>query len=263
MINAVLGAIFGDIVGSPYEVNNTKDYNFKLFSHRSRYTDDTVLTIATADWLNNGGMLQSYYDVYGHRYYNNACGFGKGFTKWLELDEKVPYESDGNGSAMRVSPVGCFCDTVDDAVELAQKTAICTHNSPDGIEGAKFVAAAIVMIKQGMSKDEIREKLSAMFSYDLSMGYDEVKPEYGWKYGATNRGTVPYAFICFYESADFIDAIRKAVSLGGDSDTIGAICGSMAGAFYGIPDKYMKEVYSRIPKEFIEVISRFALTVKK
>lgn len=256
-LNAIFGAIFGDIVGSPYEVNNTKEYNFRLLSHRSGYTDDSILTIATADWLVNGGCVASYYDVYGNKYKGGVGGYGKGFNAWLEKTEKEPYGAESNGSAMRVSPVGCFYKTLEETLEVAKTTAACTHNGDGGIEGAQFVAAAIFLIRQGMTKEDVKEQLSKMFSYDLNMKYDEVKKDYGWSYGVSNKGTVPYAFIAFFESNSFEDAIRKAVSLGGDSDTIGAICGSMAGAYYGIPDKFIKEVYNRVPKEFIDVLSQF------
>jgi len=261
MINAILGAIFGDIVGSPYEVNNTKDYNFRLLSHKSGYTDDTVLTIATADWLINGGCIASYYDVYGNRY--KGAGYSSNFSNWLNKSEKEPYGAETDGSAMRVSPVGCFYNTLEETIDAAVITASCTHNGEDGIKGAKFVAEAIFLIREGRTKEELKEALSIIFpSYDLNKKYDEVKKDYGWNYGTENKNVVPYAFIAFFESTDFEDAIRKAVSLGGDSDTLGAICGSMAGAYYGIPDKFIKEIYKRIPKEFIDILSQFIKTNK-
>lgn len=257
-LNAIFGAILGDIVGSVYEAHNTKDYNFKWLGWSSHYTDDSILTIATADWIAHGGAVSSYYDTYGNKY---PAGYGKGFRAWLATTEKKPYCSSGDGSAMRISPVGCYGKTLEEVLELAKTSASCTHNDTDGIEGAQFVAAAIFLIRQGLSKEEIKEKLSSMFTYDLNLNYDEVKKDYGWKYGATCKGTVPYAFVAFFESTDLEDAIRKAVSLGGDSDTIGAICGSMAGAFYGVADKHIDMIYKKLPKEFIDVINQFAQKV--
>jgi len=259
MNNVIFGTIFGDIVGSVYETNNTKDYNFRLLSYKSTFTDDTILTVATADWLTNGGCISSYYDVYGNQY--KERGFGKGFTEWLNKPTKEPYSSNGNGSAMRVSPVGCYASSIEEAMELAEITASCSHNGTDGIEGAKFVAAAIFMLSHGASKEEAKGRLKGFFGYNIDLKYDDVKKDYGWKYGATNGGTVPYAFIAFFESTSFEDAIRKAVSLGGDSDTIGAICGGMAGAYYGFPEKFTDEVAKKLPLSFLLTINAFNLTL--
>lgn len=261
MNNVIFGTIFGDIVGSVYETNNTKDYNFRLLSFKSTFTDDTILTIATADWLANGGCISSYYDVYGNQF--KERGFGKGFTEWLNKPIKEPYSSNGNGSAMRVSPVGCYASSIEEAMELAEITASCSHNGTDGIEGAKFVAAAIFLLSHGAKKEDTKEKLKELFSYNLDIKYDDVQKEYGWQYGATNQGTVPYAFIAFFESTNFEDAIRKAVSLGGDSDTIAAICGGMAGAYYGVPNKFENEVVKQLPLSFILAINNFNLVVDK
>ena len=233
--------------------------HLKILKNMS-YTDDTMLTLGVAKWLmedkqHSKDTLIDIIKDFGSR--DKQPTFSKEFKKWVKSDSREPYASGEDGCAMRVSPIGCYAQTIEDVLGLAETSALCTHNTQDGIEGAKFVAAAIFWIRKGCSKEQVKENLAAMTSYNIDLKYDEIKDDYGWKYGATCKGTVPYAFIAFYESNSFEDAIRRAVSLGGDSDTIAAICGGMAAAYYGIPQKYVDFVCKKLPKEFLDVINQF------
>lgn len=226
----MLGAIVGDIIGSVYEFIGVKDYNFKLLPQGSRLTDDSVMTIAVAYWLN-------YYGEIGHtreqliecmqkigRKYPYA-GYGSSFNCWLRSENPQPYNSWGNGAAMRVSPVGLFAETLDEALALAKISAEVSHNHPEGIAGAQSVAAAVWMAKNGYTKENIRQYIQTQFNYDLTRTVDEIRPTYQWDVSC--QGSVPESIICFLEGKDFIDVIRKAVSLGGDADTMACIAGSI------------------------------------
>lgn len=229
------GAIIGDIVGSVYEFNNIKTKKFPLFSERSIYTDDSIMTIAVAKSLMESRDNQSSFKKtliknmreYGRKYPH--AGYGGMFAQWLASDNPVPYNSFGNGSAMRVSPCGLIAVTLQEALDLARASAEVTHNHPEGIKGAQATAAAIFLAKTGKSKDEIKEYIEGNF-YKLSATIDEIRPEY--HFNETCQNTVPQAILAFLESDDYEDAIRNAVSLGGDSDTLAAITGSIAWAFY-------------------------------
>lgn len=251
----LLGAIAGDVIGSFYEFCPTKALDFPLFVDRqSKFTDDTVMTVVNADWLLTGDELQGIMLDYGNRY--PFAGYGGSFFKWLMLDNPQPYNSWGNGSAMRVSSVGWAFDTLEDTLEMAKKSAEVTHNHPEGIKGAQATAACIYLARTGKSKQEIKEYVETTFGYDLHRTCDEIRPHY--EFDMSCQKTVPESIIAFLESTDYENAIRLAVSLGGDADTMGAITGGIAEAYYKeIPASIQEEVLKRLPEEFIEVMQQF------
>ena len=250
----LIGAIAGDIIGSVYEFNPNKSVNFPLFTEYSRFTDDTVMTVANADWLLTNDSLLGIMQEYGNRY--RAAGYGFMFGEWLTSDNPRPYNSYGNGSAMRVSPVGWAFDTLEETLEKAKESAAITHNHPEGIKGAQAVAACIYLARTGESKEEIKAYIETTFGYDLSKTCEEIRPTYS--FSGSCQGTVPASIIAFLDSTDFEHAIRLAISLGGDADTMGAITGSIAEAYYQeIPEVIKKEVIKRLPEEFINVMERF------
>ena len=253
-INFLCGAVAGDIIGSIYEWNATKKTDFYLFTPFSKYTDDTVMTVANADWLNTGDSLLGIMQDYGNRFPH--AGYGGMFRSWLREDDPKPYNSFGNGSAMRVSPVGWVFNTLEETLEAAKTSAEITHNHPEGIKGAQATAACIFMARTGKSKEEIKEYIELTFGYDLSRTCDEIRPNY--KFDVTCQGSVPESIIAFLESTDFENALRLAISLGGDADTMGAITGGIAEAYYGdVPVHIRKEVLKRLPNDFIEVLQKF------
>jgi len=226
--NYILGAIAGDIIGSSYECNNVKSLDFELFTNDTFFTDDSVLTTAT--------MFAILHHVDYTQVYQNFCrryphrGYGDNFKKWVYAKNPKPYNSFGNGSAMRVSPIGWYCDNIDDVLTEAKKSAEVTHNHPDGIKGAQASAVAIFLARTGKGKNEIKQFIADSFGYDLNRTIDEIRPTY--EFNESCQGTVPEAIIAFLESNDFENAVRLAVSIGGDSDTIAAITGGIAEAFY-------------------------------
>ncbi len=225
----MLGAIAGDIIGSSHEFAGLKTKDFPLFSRYSRFTDDTVLTIAVADKLLYGGeyhrLLKSYYRNYP------KAGYGGKFAQWGASEDIEPYHSWGNGSAMRVSPVGYAFDDLDSVLFAAKQSAEATHNHPEGIKGAQAIAVAIFLARTGKSKLEIHDYIRDTFSYDLDRTLDNIRPEYTFEVSC--QGSVPEAIIAFLESTDYEDAIRNAISLGGDSDTLACMAGGISEAFYG------------------------------
>ena len=248
------GAIAGDIIGSIYEFRPFKNTDFSLFSDSSEFTDDTVMTIANADWLLSGDSLLGIMQDWGNRY--PTAGYGGMFLEWLQTYDPQPYNSFGNGSAMRVSPVGWAFDTLEETLEAAKQSAEITHNHLEGIKGAQATAACIFLARTGKSKQEIKEYIESTFCYNLSCTCDEIRPNYC--FDVTCQGSVPESIIAFLDSTDFENAIRLAVSLGGDADTMGAITGGIAEAFYGgVPEHIRKEVLKRLPKEFINVMQGF------
>lgn len=274
----MLGAIIGDTVGSVYEFHNTKDYNFTMFNSRSCYTDDSVMTMAVAHWLlkDPGFSYESLEESMVLFAESCPCpmgGYGGGFRRWLFYPEsknayggdeagphydsprgRHPYNSFGNGSAMRVSAVGWFFDTLEKTLEVAEKSAAITHNHPEGIKGAKATAAAIFLARTGKSKAEIRSYIEEAFGYDLSRSWEYWHGVYDWD--SSCQGTVPQAIIAFLSSESFEDAVRRAVSLGGDSDTLACITGGVAEAFYKeIPAYMVERTVARFPKEFNEVLA--------
>lgn len=250
----LLGAVAGDIIGSVYEANPVKDIDFTLFHGYSRLTDDTVLTIAVADWLLSKGDLTHILQQYGRQYVH--AGYGGSFKRWMMDDNPQPYNSWGNGSAMRVSPVGWAFETLEETLAVAKESAEVTHNHPEGIKGAQAVAAAIYLARTGKSKQEIKEYVMNVFGYDLNRTCDEIRPYY--RFDVSCQGSVPEAIIAFLDSSDVENAIRLAVSLGGDSDTQACIAGSIAEAFYGgISEEIATEVLKRVPKELQELLICF------
>jgi ADP-ribosylglycohydrolase len=250
----MLGAIAGDIIGSVYEHDNIKSTDFPLFSRLCRFTDDTVLTVAVAhallDGLDYAGTLKSY----GRRF--PKAGYGGSFIRWLFSESLGPYNSWGNGSAMRVSPVGFWFNSVEKVLAEAERTAAVTHNHPEGIKGAKAVALAVFLARSGVDKTAIKYEIESRFSYDLSRTIDEIRP--GYKFDVSCRGSVPEAIVAFLESIDYEDAVRKAVSIGGDSDTIACISGAIAHAFYGrIPKYIVNQVRSRLSADLLQVVDKF------
>jgi len=250
----MLGAIIGDIIGSVYERGNIKTIDFDLFSEDSSFTDDSALTVATADCLLNSGDYADYYQRYGKKY--PMVGYGGTFLKWIFSKNPQPYNSWGNGSAMRVSPVGYVFDNIDDTLLEAEKSATVTHNHPEGIKGAQAIAAAVFMARTGKSKTEIKNFISTKFEYNLDRKIDEIRKTY--QFDVSCQGSVPESIIAFLESTDFESAVRLAVSLGGDADTLAAMSGSVAEAYYKtIPNHLITAAKERLPKEFLEVTDEF------
>lgn len=249
-----MGAIAGDVIGSIYEFKPIKSLDFPLFKEYSRFTDDTVMTVANADWLLTGDSLSGIMQDYGNRY--RTAGYGFMFGNWLTSDNPQPYNSWGNGSAMRVSPVGWAFDTLEETLAKAKESAEVTHDHPEGIKGAQATAACIYLARTGKTKQEIKEYIESTFGYDLSRTCDEIRSTYSFQ--GSCQQTVPESIIAFLESVSFEHAVRLAISLGGDADTMGAIAGSIAEAFYKhIPDDIREEVPKRLPEEFISVMADF------
>ncbi len=259
----MLGAILGDIVGSPFEFdhNNYKHKDFPLLSEKSHFTDDTVMTVAVAWGLiaGQGDAQKTFAEVQNEmqhwgKVYPDA-GYGGMFGQWLYAEHPQPYGSFGNGSAMRVAAAGWLFDTLDKTLEMAKVTAEVTHNHPEGIKGAQVTAAAMFLARTGHSKLEIRQYVEQTFGYDLSRTCDEIRPYY--HHVETCQQTVPEAIIAFLESNSFEDALRNAVSLGGDSDTLACITGGIAEAFYGMPPELRKETMQRLPEDLREAYELF------
>jgi len=260
----MFGAILGDMIGSPYEFdrgNKTKE--FPLFSRHSVFTDDSVMTIAVAEallGLNGTEDDETVHQAVIHsmrkwgRKYPDA-GYGGRFIGWLFMRTPHPYGSYGNGSAMRVSSAGWLFKTLEETRRYARLTAEVTHNHPEGTKGAEATASAIFLARNGASKQEIREYITKEFGYDLSRTCDEIRPMY--HHVESCQETVPEAVTAFLEGNDFEDVIRTAVSLGGDCDTLTCIAGSIAEAYYGVPDELRKQCRIRLPHDMQEVLDRF------
>ena len=253
---ALMGAICGDIMGSPYEFwrARTKKYDFNPFPPRAKFTDDTVMSVAVADWIMHGGDLSRIMQKWGRQY--PKAGFGGMFKKWLAEENPQPYNSFGNGSAMRVSAVGCAFETLEETLQKAKESAEATHNHPEGIKGAQATAAAIFLARTGANKEEIKKYISEKFCYDLNRTCDEIRP--GYKFDVTCQGSVPESIRCFLESRDYEDCVRLAISMGGDADTMGAIAGSVAAAYYGeIPETILEKCWAKLPEDIRELIDKF------
>lgn len=250
----MLGALAGDIIGSRFEWRNLKSKVFDLFTAESRFTDDTVHTVTLAQSLLNGVPYQQLLREYFHLYPD--AGYGGRFRAWASSNQADPYQSFGNGAAMRVSPVGWYFQDLQSVLVAAEQSAAVTHDHPEGIKGAQAVAGAIFLARKGADKACIRQYIGGTFGYDLTRTLDQIRPDY--RFDVSCQGTVPPALIAFLESTDFEDAIRNAVSLGGDSDTLACITGSVAEAFYGgVPEPIQAEVWTRLDHRLISVAKNF------
>ena len=258
------GAIMGDIVGSRFEFDRgDKTKDFKLFTEESVYTDDTVMTVAVAKALLDAGPnadedIIKRNLVISMKNYGRAfpdAGYGGRFIHWLFSDDMEPYNSYGNGSAMRVSPVGWLYDSIDRTREVARWTAEVTHSHPEGVKGAESVAAIIYLARNGYDKDFIKKYVELEFGYDLSRTCDEIRP--GYHHVESCQETVPEAITAFLEGKHFTDVVRTAVSLGGDCDTLTDIAAAMGEAYYGMPYEFINEIDDRLPKELLDVVKEF------
>jgi len=250
----MIGAIAGDIIGSIYEFRPIKNKDFPLFDQGCRFTDDTVLTVAIADAILKDRPYDESLRDFGRRY--PEAGYGRSFFSWLIAEDSRPYNSWGNGSAMRVSPVGFAFSSEEDVLLQAKMTAEVTHNHPEGIKGAQATALTIFRARMGSGKEQIRSHISERFNYDLNRTVDEIRPTYSFDISC--QGTVPEAIIAFLDSISYEDAIRNAVSLGGDSDTLACITGGIAEAFYGgVPDDIRNQALERLPTDLFEIVNRF------
>jgi ADP-ribosylglycohydrolase len=250
----VLGAIAGDIIGSVYEFAPIKTTDFPLFEARSCFTDDTVLTVAVAFALMTDRDYASALRMFGRLY--PLAGYGGFFNNWLAADWPTPYGSYGNGSAMRVSPIGFGCASEAEVLEEARRSAEVTHNHPEGIKGAQATALAVYMCRRGATKQEIRREIMARFGYRLDRTLDEIRPSYS--FDQTCPGTIPPAFAAFLAGVDYEQTVRLAVSLGGDADTLACIAGGLAHAFHGeVPAAIAEEVRRRLPADLLEIVDDF------
>ena len=270
----MIGAIAGDIIGAPYEFDNIKTTDFYLYYERTNFTDDTVMLLANAKWILDSlhdtdkcsvDRLEDCMVAFGEKYRN--AGYGSMFYRWLfqyesfvtvngqRATKRMPYNSFGNGSAMRIAPIGWAFDTLEETLRIAKISAEITHNHVEGIKGAQATASAIYLARTGSSKEEIKNYIEDNFGYDLNRTCDEIRPDY--KFNETCQWTVPEAIIAFLESTDFENSIRLSVSLGGDSDTLACINGGIAEAFYGVPDKMKAFVYTFLTEDLKAVLDDF------
>lgn len=250
----LLGALAGDIIGSVYEFHNIKTTEFPLFTERSHYTDDTVMTLAVANKILKESTYEKELQELGKRY--PKSGYGTNFKEWVSSDDPKPYNSYGNGSAMRVSPIAYAFHDINEVLSEAKRSAEITHNHPEGIKGAQAVAAAVFMARNASSKDEIKQYVTQNFKYDLNRSIDGIRPNY--HFDETCQGSVPEVIIAFLESTNFENAIRLAVSIGGDSDTIASITGAISEAFYKeIPKEIKENVIKLLPDDLLKVLISF------
>lgn len=262
----MLGAIIGDIVGSRFEWDNHKSKNFDLFTLGCSPTDDSIMSLAVAkallaskeDWSRLSENAVKYMQEIGRDYPN--CGYGGNFFYWILSDNPQPYASYGNGAAMRISAVGFVADSIEQAKYLSQAVTQVSHNHPEGIKGAEAVAIAIFLARKGYSLLEIRNYIERHY-YPMDFTLDQIREAY--IFDVTCQGSVPQAFQAFFESENFEDAIRNAISIGGDSDTIAAICGGLAEAYYGIPDSIRQEALSFLDERLLEIVVEFENTYPK
>lgn len=266
----MFGAILGDIIGSPYEFDmGDKTKDFPLFSKKSQFTDDSVLTIAVCKAFMDSSPDDSDDKIlfnieramrwFAYKYPN--AGYGGRFFMWLRDPDYGPYNSLGNGSAMRVSSVAWLFDTIEEVRHAAQLSALVTHNHPEGVKGAESTASAIFLARTGHSKAEIKAYIEKEFGYDLSRTCDEIRPKY--RHVETCMETVPEAITAFLEGDSFEDVVRTAVSLGGDCDTLTAIAASIAEGFYGVPQELKEECYNRLTDDLKAVLREFEKVISK
>lgn len=260
----MMGAIVGDIVGSRFEHHNIKTKRFRLFHDWCRFTDDTVMTLAVAKAIMkcNGNVellsnqtIECMQEV-GRRYPH--CGFGRRFKQWVYEDNPLPYNSWGNGSAMRVSAVAWAARDLDECIAMSETVTKVTHDHPEGIKGAEAIAVATFMALHGSTKEEIKTVIEEKYGYDLSFTLDSIRDEYS--FDVSCQGSVPPAIVAFLESNDFVDAIRNAISIGGDSDTLAACAGAIAEAFYGIPNRVRDFAETYLDPTLDEILAAFEQT---
>ena len=250
----MIGAIAGDIIGSIYEWSNIKTKDFPLFGAACDFTDDTVCTVGIADWLITNGDLSDTLANYVLRH--PTRGYGGMFRDWANQLERKPYNSWGNGSAMRVSPVAHFAKDEGEVLALAEKSAAVTHSHPDGIAGAQATALTMWMAREGANADAIRQMIIDRFDYDLSQSVEEIREWY--KFDVSSAGTVPQAITCALEARGYEDAIRNAVSIGGDTDTIACITGGIAEVMFRMPEEIKTTARAYLPDDMIEVVDQFS-----
>lgn len=250
----MLGAIAGDVIGSVYEHCPVKTEEFPLFHPSCRFTDDTVMTVAIAYAILESVDYALALKSFGRKYPN--AGYGSAFIDWIFEDEVRPYNSWGNGAAMRVSPVGFAFDDIDIVLLEAKRTAEVSHNHPEGIKGAQATAVAVFLARKGESKENIKHQIVRLFGYDLNRTVDEIRPSY--RFDVSCQGTVPEAVIAFLDSCNYEDAIRKAISLGGDSDTLACITGGIAEIYYrSIPKEMVSMVRRTLPEDLLLIVEKF------
>jgi ADP-ribosylglycohydrolase len=250
----MLGAIAGDVIGSVHEGACTKTKDFPLLTPASRFTDDTVLTAAVADCLMHGRDYVDALHDYFHAYPN--AGYGSTFWLWAKSRRREPYNSWGNGSAMRVSPVAYAGTTLDEVLAEAKRSAEVTHDHAEGIRGAQAVAAAVFLARTGGTKEQIRRYIEERFAYFLDETLDELRPTY--RFDASCQWSVPQSIIAFLESTEYEDAVRNAISLGGDADTMACIAGAIAEAYYGgVPAAIAKAVLERLDDRLRSIVRKF------
>ena len=254
----------GDIVGSVYEFQNTKSTDFELFTPNSTFTDDSVMTLAVAKWLmedkvhSTAHLIRCMQEL-GDRYPN--AGYGGNFGWWLRQSNPAPYNSWGNGSGMRVSPVGLYAKTLDEALALSALTASVSHNHAEGVKGAQAIATSVFLCKEGKTKQEIKEYVEQNFGYNLNRTIAEIRPTY--RFDVSCQGSVPEAIIAFLEGNSFEEVIRLAISIGGDSDTIGAMAGAIAACMYPIPDYMTEKCDSLLTEDLREIKDQFLEMIEK
>lgn len=248
----MLGAIAGDMIGAPYEriPIKSKDINPVV----AEFTDDTVLTVAIADWILNKTDCTATLKAYARNYHN--LPYGGSFRAWFNSDDNKPYYSCGNGSAMRVSPIGFACGNVAEVLDVSRRSAKVTHNHPEGIKGAQATALAVFLARSGRAKEDIRREIATRFGYALDRSVDDIRP--GYHFDVSCQGSVPEAIICFLDSDSFMDAIKNAISLGGDADTMACIAGGIAQAWYEqVPEPVVEAIRAKLTPDLLEVLDRF------
>ena len=252
------GVLYGDIAGSTYEFRSVTNYNFTTIPPKSRFTDDTVMTCAVASWLmldkDNPNILVQEMQRLGNMY--EKAGYGGMFRKWLKTPNPKPYNSFGNGSAMRVSPCAWIAKSLEEAEELAKVSASVTHDHPEGIKGAQAVAAAIYLALEGKSKEDIKEYIEETYGYDLNRTVDDIVAD-GYSFDSTCQGSVPEAIIAFLDGENYEDVVRKAIYLGGDADTQAAIAGSIAEAYYDLPEYVENMVNKYVDEPLLYIVEKF------
>lgn len=259
----MLGALVGDIIGSVYEFRNTKRTDFNLFTPHSTFTDDSVMTLAVAKWLVEDeahsvlGLVLRMREL-GNEYPN--AGYGGSFCRWLRAEAPLPYNSWGNGAGMRVSPVGLYSKTIDEALALAALSAVVTHSHPEGVKGAQAIATSVFLCKRGASKQEIKDYVTRMFGYDLERRIEDIRRNYF--FDVSCQGSVPEAIIAFLEGNTFEEVIRLAVSLGGDSDTIACMAGAIAACCYEIPADIANKCNCLLTEDLRDIKDKFLESIE-